>query len=178
MKNLIVCDVDDYLISWTPHYIKWLWDKKLSEIDTYDSKTWFRDDFIFQEFNKTYMFKWQRSPIKGTCDFIKERLRANDCDILFVSACGANNSHQYTALAVVLGTELYESKIPLTLVCVDHSYEKIDMVKEYLVNKSYDKILVLDDNLKICESFKLNFNCETYNKHDLCELQNIWKKYK
>ena len=177
-NNLIVCDVDDYLICWIPHYIEWLWSNKLSEIDTYDSTTWFKPEYIFKEFNKTHVFANKRSRIDSTCHFIKERLYSKDCDVLFVSACGKENLHQYKTLSIALDIPLYEPKITLNLVCVDHSPQKIKVVKEHLRNNSYDKILVLDDNLKTCQLFQEHVKCETYNKHDYETLNNIWKKYK
>jgi hypothetical protein len=178
MTTLIVCDVDDYIIEWTPTYIKWLWEYHLDDFDTYDTKTWFMSKFI-NEFNSCVHFRHGRQGMVGSLDFIRQRLEHEDCEILFLSACGFTNWR-----GQFINLKRFLSNYVINLKTVNHSYEKLGTIDEYLVGKEYiNKILILDDRQIAVTEIVRDLKETTFiNKikgswsHDIDELNKVWKE--
>ena len=138
MKKVLCLDVDDTVLYWTPHYIKWLFEKRFEYINTHKPDTWFNQTYV-KEFNSSPEFSF-RKRIKDICDILDTNIPNSDIDVIFISTCGKDHYlNQFRALQVA------NFKFPWILHTVDQSEDKIQLLLN--IKNQYDTLLFVDDKV-------------------------------
>lgn len=141
--KMIIWDFDDTLFHWTKHFIKWLFENKLSEIDIHDTATWFTRDFVY-EFNNSKHFI-RRDPICDNLDLFGFTLRSrNYCDVKILSACG-KGLNEKIAKILLMKCYLWDYRgddFQSIIECENNSQDKY---KHLLEHAKTHELLVIDD---------------------------------
>jgi len=130
---LVVYDLDDCLFYWSKHFVTWLFEHKLPEIDTHDTKTWFTSKHIY-EFNHSDNF-YNREPMPLHTVFVNNKHFTN---WKVLSACGSDLK---TNVMSLLGLNKWDLA---HITCVDDSVSKYEHLTEW--SKEYN-VLMIDDKL-------------------------------
>lgn len=141
MRKVLVLDVDDTILYWSPNFIKWLFQEKLHEINTHEPMSWYTKSYI-DEYNSNGIGSdfSDRGRINEICDLLNDIIPNSGVDVVFISACGVKNYiHQSKAL------NNCRFDFPYVLRTVDSSNEKIDIL--LILKTNYDRVLFVDDKL-------------------------------
>lgn len=142
-SNMIIWDVDNTLFYWTKHYVEWIFTKNLHRIDTHNSSTWFKKEFIV-EFNTNK----ERFTNRDKTDlFAVFETSLNRCQNIILSACG-KHSHSY--LVEMVAPYVSEGRV-FTVDCATEKQSIISSYKELGLD-----VLVVDDKVETAEYCRNN----------------------
>ena len=154
--NLLIFDVDDTIIQWTPKYISWLFNTHYGKFDTHKPDTWFVKPWIDEFNNKAKEFTF-REPMRKSIELLLKLKK--DYQILFLSACGRGAEHRQK--------RILDCYIPFNewqLDVVDSSNEKIETILN--ISKFYNTFTIDDRIQTVLGLRKLGLSA-SYNVGDL-----------
>jgi FMN phosphatase YigB (HAD superfamily) len=138
-KNpIVIFDLDDCLLHYNKHFVEWIFTNKYTQIDTHDTSTWYKPEFIF-EFNHSERFiQRDRLPLYYTFRRLHSELK-HPC---ILSACGEGLEGE---VQDALGMEYFNT---FFIKCVNSSYDKYKALDEL---KETWNVLVIDDKKETIE---------------------------
>ncbi len=133
--KLLIVDVDDTVIYWSPKYVEWLFKNYLHRIDTHNSNEWFKNKDWIAEFNNNSNEFYQRGRIESMCKLVESYI--GKVEVLFFSACGQSAYDRQESML-----QRHITFIGWKLKVADSSHEKVSEI--WKLRNKYD-IIVLDD---------------------------------
>lgn len=150
--KLIIWDFDDTLFKWTPHFITWLFNNHLHDINTHDTKTWFQLEFI-KEFNNSEYFL-RRDDIEGCQQlYLTISLLFPEIKQVILSACGKGlQSKLYTIMKQQKNGRFDYIKLE-DIECENSSHDKYQHI---LKHAETHEVFVIDDKKETIEFCRKN----------------------
>ena len=136
--KLLIVDVDDTVIYWSPKYVEWLFKNNLHKIDTHEASEWFKYKTWINEFNFQSHEFYQRERIEPMCKLVESYM--GKVEVLFFSACGKLAYDRQESLL-----QRHITYIGWKFRTVENSHEKVSEIFE--LSREYD-IIVLDDKIE------------------------------
>lgn len=164
--KVLFVDVDDTLIYWFPHYIKWLFKNKFesgADLDTHDVLKMVQPE-MYMDFNTSIEFVENRKVITPIFKFVKN-CYFKGVEIVFVSSCGQQAGFNQK---LSLNKVFEKTDVHYETVIFNTSQEKIDYINNMMTKQNIDAML-LDDKRETCKAVQ----CVATDSKNLEELTKL-----